>query len=49
MAKEMNYDSFQLMMENASENEFFYVCDEANLEKMKCSEVRTCGVKVTTW
>src|SRR3989338_1824761 len=45
MAKEMKYDSFSLMMKNASDNEIFYVCNEANVDKMKCSEVRTRGVK----
>ena len=45
MAKEMKYDSFRLMMKNASDNEIFYVCNEANVEKMKCSEVRSRVVK----
>ena len=45
MAKEMKYDSFRLMMKNASDNEIFYVCNEANVEKMKCSEVRSRGLK----
>ena len=45
MAQECSYPSFANMMEHASDQQLFNLCNEATLEKMKCTEVRVRGLK----